>query len=97
MDKKFYVYILASQHYGTLYIGLTSNLHKRLWEHKNKVVEGFTEKYDVNKLVYYEQYSDFENAAIREQRLKAWKRNWKIKLIEEKNPKWEDLSQNFTA
>ncbi len=96
-EKKFYIYILASAHYGTLYIGMTSNLPKRLWEHKNKVVKGFTEKYDVHRLVYFEQYDDFENAATREKQLKAWKRNWKIRLIEEGNPHWEDLSRNLVA
>lgn len=97
MNKSYYVYILASGHYGTLYIGITSNLHKRTWEHQNKVVEGFTKKYDVHRLVYYEQYDSAENAIIREKRLKAWKRDWKIRLIEENNPHWTDLFPSIAA
>lgn len=96
MEKNFFVYILASDHYGTLYIGVTSDLLKRLWEHQNNVVKGFTEKYHVHKLVYYEHHPNAESAIIREKRLKAWKRDWKIKLIEEGNPHWLDLSKNLT-
>lgn len=89
--KQYYVYILASQTAGTLYIGVTSDLKKRVWEHKNKAVEGFTEKYDIGKLVYYEIYDDPENAILREKRMKKWERNWKINLIRGMNPDWEDL------
>jgi putative endonuclease len=89
--KESYVYILASQCNGTLYIGLTSNLIKRIWEHKNKVVPGFTKKYDVINLVYYEIFNDITLAAGREKRLKEWKRQWKIDLIQKSNPKWNDL------
>ena len=91
MAKKYYVYILSSKKNGTLYMGITSNLIKRIWEHKNKVIEGFTEKYNVDKLVYYEEYSDPENAIIREKRLKRYQRQWKLKLIEKNNPNWQDL------
>jgi putative endonuclease len=91
MDKDFYVYILASQRNGTLYVGVTSNLIKRIWEHKNKVVKGFTQKYNVDKLVYFEQYSDPENAIKREKRLKKYNRKWKLELIEKENPEWRDL------
>lgn len=91
VDKTFYVYILSSGKHGTLYIGMTSDIKKRIWEHKNKVAEGFTKKYDINRLVLFEQYEDFEQAALREQRMKAWKRDWKIRLIEEHNPEWNDL------
>ncbi|MGZ9097110.1 MAG: GIY-YIG nuclease family protein [Micavibrio sp.] len=89
--KQYYVYILASQTAGTLYIGVTSDLKKRVWEHKNKLVEGFSEKYDIGKLVYYEIYDDPENAILREKRMKKWERNWKINLIRGMNPDWEDL------
>lgn len=91
MDKAFFVYILANKRNGILYIGITSTLVKRVWEHKNKFVSGFTKKYNVNKLVYFEQYNDVENAIKREKRLKFWKRKWKIDLIEKQNPKWSDL------
>ncbi len=89
--KKFYVYIMSSGKNGTLYVGVTSDLPKRAWEHKNKIFEGFTEKYDVENLVYYEIYDDPENAIRREKRLKHWLRSWKIDLIQKKNPEWKDL------
>ena len=91
MNKVGYVYILASHQNGTLYIGVTSNLIKRIWQHKNKQVDGFTKKYDVNKLVYYEIFQDIESAIKREKRLKKYLRQWKLRLIEEKNPDWVDL------
>lgn len=91
MYKNFFVYILASQKNGTLYIGVTSDLPKRVWEHKNKVVEGFTEKYDVDKLVWFEQHDNAESAITREKQMKEWKRDWKIKRIVEMNPDWKDL------
>ena len=91
MDKHYYVYILASKRNGTLYVGVTSSLIKRIWEHKEKLVEGFTKTYKVDKLVYYERYSDPENAIKREKRLKKYKRQWKIDLIERENPGWADL------
>ncbi|PID52293.1 MAG: hypothetical protein CR972_02350 [Candidatus Moraniibacteriota bacterium] len=89
--KQYYVYILASQKNGTLYIGVTSNLQKRVFEHKEKLVAGFTEKYNVDKLVYFEQTGDVQSALLREKQLKKWNRDWKLKLIEEKNPQWNDL------
>ena len=85
------VYILASQRNGTLYIGVTSDVAKRIWQHKNDVFEGFTKKYGIHLLVYFEQHEDMENAIIREKRLKKWNREWKIRLIEENNPNWNDL------
>ena len=85
------VYILASKRNGTLYIGVTNNLMKRVYEHKNDLVEGFTKKYGVHRLVYYEQSEDVKSAIEREKRLKAWQRRWKLKLIEEMNPEWTDL------
>ncbi len=95
MKKQFVVYILASQQNGTLYIGMTSNLPKRIWEHKQKVVEGFTQKYDVNRLVYYEVHETAESAIKREKRLKEWPRKWKLALIEEENTEWKDLYEEI--
>ena len=86
-----FIYIMASKRNGTLYIGVTSNLEKRVFEHKNKIIPGFTEKYEVGILVYYETFSNIEIAILREKRLKEWKRKWKIELIEKSNPKWIDL------
>jgi len=91
MDKQFYVYILASKRNGTLYIGVTSDPVQRIWQHKNKMVGGFTKKYNVNKLVYYEVHLNAESAIVREKQMKKWQRAWKIQLIEEKNPDWKDL------
>ena len=95
MDKQFCVYILASQKNGTLYIGVTSELAKRIWQHKNKQADGFTKKYGVTKLVYYEVHENAEPAIQREKQIKKWNRKWKIELIEEKNPKWSDLYENI--
>jgi len=91
MGKQYYVYILASKKNGTLYIGVTNNLIKRIYEHKNNFVEGFTKKYNVHLLVYYEIYDNVKEAILREKRIKKWKREWKIKLIEKMNPNWVDL------
>ena len=85
------VYILASSRNGTLYIGVTSTLVRRIWEHKNAAIEGFTKRYDVHTLVWYEQHENMESAIKREKTLKAWKRTWKLRLIEESNTEWEDL------
>jgi len=95
--KTYYVYILASQRNGTLYIGMTSDLVKRIWEHKNKQVKGFTEKYGVAMLVYYEETNDVRVALQREKTLKKWKRVWKLALIEKENPEWEDLYKKMTG
>ena len=83
--------MLASKKNGTLYIGVTNNLALRVREHKDGSVEGFTKKYNVHVLVYFESYNDIRDAIIREKRLKKWKRKWKIRLIEGMNPKWADL------
>jgi putative endonuclease len=90
-DKNYYVYILASKRNGTLYTGVTSDLKKRVFEHKNNLVEGFTKKYAVHDLVYYEQTQDVLSAIEREKRLKKWNRKWKLELIEKMNPDWKDL------
>ena len=91
MEKQFYVYILASKRNGTLYTGVTSDLIQRVWQHKHHMVEGFTKKYRVKKLVYYEVHDNAESAITREKRIKKWRRKWKLRLIEEKNPQWTDL------
>jgi len=91
MEKQFYVYILASKRNGTLYLGVTSDLVKRVWEHKNGWVDGFTKKYGVKMLVYYETHESAETAIRREKQIKKWRRAWKLKLIEEKNRQWRDL------
>lgn len=85
------VYILTSKPKGTLYTGVTSNLLQRIWQHKNNQVKGFTQKYDVKRLVYYEVAEDIVSAITREKQIKKWNREWKIRLIEEMNPEWEDL------
>jgi putative endonuclease len=89
--KEYFVYILASKRNGTLYIGVTNNLLKRVDEHKNNLVPGFTSKYGIHNLVYYERYSDTYDAIAREKRMKKWKRAWKLELIEKSNPEWRDL------
>ena len=85
------VYLLASRRNGTLYVGVTSNLVKRIWEHKNNLVQGFTQKYGVHMLVWFELHETMESAIRREKAIKEWKRDWKLKLIEQQNPAWRDL------
>ena len=85
------VYLLASKRNGTLYVGVTSNLVKRIWEHKNDQVEGFTQKHGVHTLVWYEMHETMESAIQREKNIKDWKRAWKLNAIEEMNPQWRDL------
>lgn len=91
------VYILTSYKYGTLYIGVTSDLIKRIWEHKNKVIDGFSKKYSLDKLVYYEIHDTMELAIAREKQLKNWHRKWKLQLVNEINPNWKDLSKDLYA
>jgi putative endonuclease len=88
----YYVYILASSRNGTLYIGMTNNLSRRMWEHKEELVPGFTKKYGVKTLVYYEIFNDVNAAIYWETRLKKYKREWKLNLIEQRNPEWLDLT-----
>ncbi|MFA5986019.1 MAG: GIY-YIG nuclease family protein [Parcubacteria group bacterium] len=90
--KQYCVYILTNQHNKVFYIGVTGNLQKRIYEHKNKLAEGFTKKYNIDKLVYYEQTEDVFSALRREKQLKNWHREWKINLITEFNNEWRDLS-----
>ncbi len=86
-----YTYILASKKNGTLYVGVTADVIKRVYEHKNKLVDGFTQKYSVDKLVYYETFDNIHDAIRREKCIKEWKRLWKLDLIEKRNPEWKDL------
>jgi len=93
MEQQSYVYILASKRYGTLYVGVTSNLAERIAQHKSGKGSAFTVKYNVKNLVWFETFSDIETAITYEKRLKRWRRDWKISLIERRNPYWEDLSR----
>lgn len=94
-EKNFYVYILAKAQNSTFYVGITSDLVKRVWEHKNDIADGFTKKYGIKNLVYYEIFGDPENAIKREKQLKKWNRPWKMRIIEEMNPKWSDLYESI--
>lgn len=91
MKRQFYVYILASKRNGTLYIGVTSDLVKRVWQHRERFVDGFSKRYSVEILVHYEIFEDSRTAIQREKNLKRWVRKWKIELIEKENPEWKDL------
>lgn len=90
-----YVYLLASKPYGTLYVGSTIDLARRVYEHKEKAIPGFTAKYGVDKLVWFEEQDTITTARYRERQIKEWKRDWKITLIEKENPQWVDLCKNF--
>ncbi|MFC1726466.1 GIY-YIG nuclease family protein [candidate division KSB1 bacterium] len=89
--KNYYVYILASKRNGILYTGVTNDLKRRIYEHKNGLIEGFTKKHKVHTLVYFEEFNNINDAMQREKNIKTWKRAWKIRHIEESNPKWNDL------
>ena len=91
------IYILASKKHGTLYIGVTSDLPRRIWEHRNELQDGFTQKYGVHRLVYIEPHERIDEAIAREKQLKKWRRAWKIRLIEEHNPDWRDLFQEVMS
>ena len=92
MEKQYFGYLLASKSYGTLYIGVTSNLTQRIYQHKEGLADGFTKKYNIHKLVYYEVHLDVKEAILREKQIKKWNRQWKINLIEQHNPQWLDFS-----
>ena len=92
---QYFVYILASKKNGVLYIGVTNDLEKRVLEHKNKIAKGFTSRYNVDKLMYFEKFTSINEAIKREKRLKKWNRQWKVNLIEERNPDWVDLSREW--
>ncbi len=94
-DKHYYVYILTNKSNRVLYTGVTNDLARRIFEHKNKLMEGFTKKYNLAKLVYYEVTNDVESAIRREKQLKNWHRDWKTNLINQFNPEWKDLSEGF--
>jgi putative endonuclease len=94
--KTYFIYILASKRNGTLYVGMTNDLIRRVYEHKSGLIEGFTKKYSIDKLVYYESTTNVNEAILREKRLKKWKREWKIELIEKSNPEWRDLLGDFS-
>jgi putative endonuclease len=96
-EKRFFVYILASSRNGTLYVGVTSDLVKRIWQHKNDEIDGFTKKYRVHILVWLEQHGNAEAAITREKQIKKWNRIWKIREIERLNPTWCDLYEEITA
>ena len=93
--KTFYVYILCNKRNGTLYTGVTSDLVKRIYEHKNNMVDGFTKTYDVHNLVWYENHMTAESAITREKQIKKWNRKWKLELIEKHNPEWKDLYKSL--
>ena len=95
MEKQPCVYLLTNKRNGTLYTGVTSNLPRRIWEHKNKFVDGFTQKYGTDKLVWYELHETMESAIQREKNIKNWNRSWKLKTIEEMNPDWKDLYEEL--
>ena len=91
-NHQYYVYILSSKKNGTLYIGMTNNLERRIFEHKHKLIDGFTKKYNIDKLIYFEQFQYVNDSVKREKQLKNWNRQWKIDLIENENKDWNDLS-----
>ena len=95
MDKSYFVYIMAAKRNGTLYIGVSNDLIRRVYEHKNNLADGFTKKYAVHDLVYYEVHQEIEQAILREKQIKEWKRQWKKNLIEEENPQWKDLYEDI--
>jgi putative endonuclease len=95
MQREFYVYIITNNLFGTLYIGMTGNLPRRMFEHKHKLIEGFAKEHGCDKLVYYENYPTAEEASMRERRMKKWNRDWKIQLIEKNNRDWNDLSNQL--
>lgn len=95
MSKTYYVYILASRRNGTLYIGVTNDLHKRVWQHREGLIPGFTKRYGIKTLVYYEIFDDIRAAIAREKRLKKYKREWKINLIQQRNVEWQDLVELY--
>jgi len=96
-DEQYFVYILTNKYNNVMYIGVTNNLVRRMFEHKNKLADGFTKKYNLNKLVYYEVSEDIETAIKREKQIKNWHRDWKMNLINQVNPEWQDLSQSITG
>ena len=97
LTRSYYVYLMASRRRGTLYVGVTNDLAKRVCQHKQGSIEGFTKRYGVKTLVWYEQTDSIESAIVREKQIKKWKRDWKIELIESGNPQWKDLYEGIAA
>ena len=97
LTRSYYVYLLASRRKGTLYVGVTNDLSKRVWQHKQDLGEGFTKKYGVKSLVWFEQTESIESAIVREKQIKKWNRDWKVELIEKTNPQWRDLYEEIAA
>ncbi|HYK81362.1 MAG TPA: GIY-YIG nuclease family protein [Micropepsaceae bacterium] len=95
--RDYYVYILASDRNGTLYVGVTNDLARRVYEHRNDLIEGFTKRYGVHRLVWFEVHGDINEAILREKRIKKWNRSWKLRLIEEMNPDWIDLTEQLMS
>jgi len=95
MNNQYFVYILTNKNNRVLYIGVTNNLERRIYEHKNKLIEGFSKKYNLQKLVYYEITNNVDSVIKREKQFKNWHREWKINLINQFNPEWKDLSEEF--
>ena len=97
MNKNYYIYILSNKRNGTLYIGVTNDLIRRVYEHKNELIDGFSKKYGLHNLVYFEHATDAKAAIYREKQLKKWNRKWKIELIEKENPEWKDLYSEISG
>jgi putative endonuclease len=95
--RSYFVYILASGRNGTIYVGVTNDLSRRIWEHREKQLKGFTAKYDVTKLVWYAEHGEIDQAILHEKRLKRWRREWKLRLIEAENPQWLDLYETLNC
>ena len=97
LTRSYFVYLLSSGRNGTLYVGVTNDLTKRVWQHKQGLVEGFTKRYGIKMLVWYQQTESIEAAIVREKQIKKWNRDWKIELIEKNNPQWRDLYEEIAA
>ena len=95
MDRQYYVYIMTNNAYGTLYVGITNNLVRRAWEHRNSLVQGFTKDHELHRLVWFEVHGDVEEAIRREKLIKKWHRDWKVNLIQARNPSWRDLFEEI--
>ncbi|TDQ27577.1 MULTISPECIES: GIY-YIG nuclease family protein [Tenacibaculum] len=94
-NHQYYIYIITNKKDGVLYIGVTNNLERRIFEHKNKLIKGFSSKYNLDKLIYFEEHQFIEEAIKREKNMKKWKRAWKINLVVKENPNWDDLAKNW--
>ena len=95
MDRQYYVYLLTNKPYGTFYVGITNDLVRRIWEHRNDLVDGFTKEHRLHRLVWYEVHGDVVEAITREKRIKKWHRDWKVNLVQRMNPEWDDLYEGI--